>query len=188
MYNIWRGQWNLSLICNKSTKIWPLTEQQNSGDQFCQIWFVHGKASCPFIWHKQESNITLFCSATLLPHFVRVYFPSWSHKQTALLKDTFSNSQGCPLLREVSVSAGFCLCYLWGFSHWDPLVLRSSKSYCDLGDIFLMSCKATLNHWEMVLYEFLKYYYYIQILVVEIARNLSKQASQQGLAIVLYGL
>ena len=67
-------------------------------------------------------------------------------------------------------------------------MLRSSKSYCDLGDIFLMSCKATLNHWEMVLYEFLKYYYYIQILVVEIARNLSKQASQQGLAIVLYRL
>lgn len=101
MHNNW--QWNLSWIC-KSTKIWPLTEQQNSGDQFCQISVFQQERKLsislttirvwpntpPLKWHP-----TYF--------FWVSSFGSNSHKQTVLPLDLFSNSWGCPFRRELTV-------------------------------------------------------------------------------------
>ena len=105
--HLMHDKWLLVIKFANQQKIWPLTEQKNSGDQFCHI------SNCVRVSKLSENT----CRLTLCPPspwsiFVHVSLVNgWRPLMRIILvsgllyqRTLFSSPRACPLTRELTVS------------------------------------------------------------------------------------
>ena len=104
-------QWNLSLICNKSTKLHWHNNRTVVRIGFVKSPFVRGKFAlfCYPIKHNENPLVHSPVSGHPLYFSLVSAYRNNSRKRTALIKDTFFNSRGYPLTKELTVYIYFSI-------------------------------------------------------------------------------